>query len=1197
MKIIHPYGRSVVTTATTNRQIQVSKSDAHFTQDAPHAIEDFAEKNAALVLAQWVSIIDKIATKPRGKNKASQEQRDLREQLANAVWQRLAMRLQNDCSVTDMELWEKRWCFKVHPYETDTATKDSVDYKPNLKGKWYSRFVGDTEPTTLTAPDFQAIAERIEQHLYQQALRLGVDTLHSIGLIEKRAKSISENTLKYSPYAAKPWTEADEQQYFSRVDIASIIYQEAKAIYDLAEKDNQDKKYKKPPHIPLSIAAAKLYQHWKIVFGDLNATEAKVQQPTLLALHDAIKAAYTKILKEQRKKDKLAALPKNNTTLLNLVNNQYQNQDINELIRKGKILYYADSNTSRQTYYKTSDGQTEIKRAEAFVRVWRNVIGQANLTLSSWALMKQANLPANVRSQFPRDILASSNTHTVVNHAANFDTDLFDKNTALVFGNDADLFTNDDDLKKATIKSAISGMIALRNSAFHFKGLKTFLDKLFMLPTVDGFETQALDAPISTLWDRANNTRNQRLLAIMQGAHALHYFKYEQINNLISLLCDDHSSHIALPRFSRMLERHGNIQHRDQNGNVRTPKYGMPPLPPVANRSDLEQKPAQKCQYILLKLLYERAFRSWLENDSKPHEVERWIKTALDRATNAAKSLNADGNKDKRLLIQSRAENLPCFESGQNIRQFFDKLTAASASEMRIQRGYNSDAEAAREQAAYIDELLCDVVALAFKDFLSFENLRNLLELEHDQALPNTLCCSLDNLTVPTPTISAEPWQRVLFFLLYLIPVGEVSQLLHQLAKWYMSSIGTQFAEQEERLKALQYTLKLYLDIHDSQYSSLEADGKSMPKVERDQLAVFAEFYEHENVFNRAFPEQGTELGTQTYLPQRELREIRRFGHLPVLRALNATKISGKQVTDCIENETVPEGKPLSKIALAQQKREQLHQQWIKDKNKFKQHQSYVVALKTIIQHRQAVHHCYLINTVSAHRIVMKVLTRLTDFAGLFERDLNFALQSLLQKYAKNANDVFTTEGVDKFNDGQVISALTSKNTIQANYSWFLDELKQLIHYETKKDIRNHLAHFNMLQSTGINLNTPLNLTHWVNQTRELVAYDRKLKNAVSKSIIELMAREGFELSWEMNTDHKLCNTKIKSRTINHLGGSKLSLKDKLPNGKNKQITIKETLHSDEMVKILAQVFDATASSTDDITSLDLARVDWAKTK
>ena len=60
-------------------------------------------------------------------------------------------------------------------------------------------------------------------------------------------------------------------------------------------------------------------------------------------------------------------------------------------------------------------------------------------------------------------------------------------------------------------------------------------------------------------------------------------------------------------------------------------------------------------------------------------------------------------------------------------------------------------------------------------------------------------------------------------------------------------------------------------------------------------------------------------------------------------------------------------------------------------------------------------------------------------------------------------------------------------------------------------DIRNSLMHFRALRRGR--------LTYLVNAVRSMMAYDRKLKNAVSKSIIDLMASEGLILEWEMADD------------------------------------------------------------------------------
>ena len=70
--------------------------------------------------------------------------------------------------------------------------------------------------------------------------------------------------------------------------------------------------------------------------------------------------------------------------------------------------------------------------------------------------------------------------------------------------------------------------------------------------------------------------------------------------------------------------------------------------------------------------------------------------------------------------------------------------------------------------------------------------------------------------------------------------------------------------------------------------------------------------------------------------------------------------------------------------------------------------------------------------------------------------------------------------------------------------------------------------------------NMPLDLMNWLNHARTLMAYDRKLKNAVAKSIIDLFKREKLAIGWAADANHQLVNPVIKNTTIKHLGGAKL---------------------------------------------------------
>lgn len=72
--------------------------------------------------------------------------------------------------------------------------------------------------------------------------------------------------------------------------------------------------------------------------------------------------------------------------------------------------------------------------------------------------------------------------------------------------------------------------------------------------------------------------------------------------------------------------------------------------------------------------------------------MNRWIERAAKRTTQAARKI------DKDEVAVARATGLIRLDE-EGIAHFFDRLSVAMATEMRVQRGYDSDADKAREQA------------------------------------------------------------------------------------------------------------------------------------------------------------------------------------------------------------------------------------------------------------------------------------------------------------------------------------------------------------------------------------------------------------------------------------------------------------------------------------------------------------------
>jgi len=238
-----------------------------------------------------------------------------------------------------------------------------------------------------------------------------------------------------------------------------------------------------------------------------------------------------------------------------------------------------------------------------------------------------------------------------------------------------------------------------------------------------------------------------------------------------------------------------------------------------------------------------------------------------------------------------------------------------------------------------------------------------------------------------------------------------------------------------------------------------------------------------------------------------------------------------------------------SLIAASQAKRESLHDRWIKARRKLPENelQDYRKVLSGVIRHRHISAQVRLVNHARLHRLLIGVLARLVDYAGLWERDLYFVTLALIWRAGKTPTEVFQDD--KPLQGGEIIKAVHVRNLKDRDIR---ERLEAVFFKNPNVSIRNNLMHFNLLRRQ-----TPPDLTRAVNDTRQLMAYDRKLKNAVSQLIIELMAREGLELEWEM-PGHVLCNATVASRQAFHL--------DKLK--------IPEDLHGQPFVKMVAALFN-----------------------
>ena len=1143
MRIIKPYGRSETEFEEKKekrlRRAIRQKSNLGTPNDIPNDIVAFATTHPELVIAQWISAIDKIAAKPRGTKKPTPEQRALRQRLGEAAWKLLGEKnLLSDFSQSQDE-FARRWWSKIHPYGEKTDDEGNA----NPKGRWYKRFVGDIDVSKV---DAAAIAKKIHEHLYEREYRIHADTGRSPerkGRVEARALSIRDNVLQSPSDARSNWTDEDKKQYAATGNVAGKIAAKAKT----REQENR--------RVSMHTAAPILYDQYGRLFkaddgSVLPISEACKNLPGLFALHMAVKDAYTRLLKHHKKKAVAHILPQDMSALFRLVESKADNRALNALVRLGKVIHYEATPSSggdtprnvltnwptdiTRSPYWTTQGQAEIKRTEAFVRVWRYTIALAAQTLKDWT---------DPNGQIQGDIL--DDRHIAWATGDGFSASAYSEKLPVLFGNEAALFENVNDA--AVLRLALHGWAKLRNSSFHFAGLGAFTAALTGNVNKDA---AAAVAAARRLWKADLKNRVARLLETLRTAHVEEYFEQSKLNALVKTIVGAEVPQAPLPRFRRVLARAKNAWQQ-QSDRLH--------LPSPDNRAELENNPGRLCRYIATRTVYERAFPAWLEQQSA-QTLNAWIEHAVEHATKAAQSINKDA------FAVARAAGVIRLSEGQGIAHFFDHLSAETATELRVQRGYDSDADKARKQARYLDNLRCDVVALAFEEYMNANALAWVLDDLGDGPLPEQKRCRLDD--VPLPERSEEDgadWEAVLYFLIHLVPVDAIGRLQHQIRKWSILE-----KKPWSDAEAVQRIFELYRDMHDAKFEG----GAGMTGAE-----ALKDLFASEATFRQVCPQQpGQDAGQ--YVPYRGLREILRFGGLGALRPIfEKYRISTDQVKELADLETTADGD--SAIAARQKQREDLHEKWTGKKNRFSQKDktAYGKALAAVVRHRHLAAQVRLNNHARLYRLLMQVLGRLVDYAGLWERDLYFVTLALLSQHGKTPQQVFPDAKEKRLiEEGQIVAALRGLKN-EPDGQQLLDQVKKMFGGDfpsAKKGgivfVRNDLMHFNMLQGP----NPALNLTETVNQTRRLMAYDRKLKNAVSKSVVEMLAREGFDLTWKM-AGHELTQATVKTRQALHLGGKK----------------IRENLHGETFVAMVATLFGGESRPTDD----DVCSIDFDKTE
>lgn len=1069
MRIVKPYGSSQ-THADGMGSFERLLHPNSF-PDEPVHLKEFAETHPKLVIAQWISCIDKIITRPEGNSSPNEDQWFLRNTLGTSAWKLIVKRDLLHAPEKRMKRLEHEWWSRIHPYGPDA----NFTAPHNFRGRWYSALSGDMERETFNADH---VVQRIYEHLYQAAYRIEPgQPRQRNGLIASRAESIARNVHHHSlpPNPLElPWNDEDKSAYARPTDVAKKIRQH------LVELDGQREATLR------RRAAALLAAHLEMISSAKPEDQRDpFARSGLLALHKQVRETFKTILEGDQ--GRLAKkLPRDMDALFRLVERKFLNGRVNALIRLGRVLHYSATPEGGQSHtanvltnwpveierslYWSSQGQAEIKNNEAFVRSWRGLLAMASRTLTDWADPDQL---------IGRDILGAGELRQAI---SNLDTATFDRKARLLFGSAESNFTKlPIETKREILALALDGVRHLRNNAFHFVGLGGFLNALADL----GEDLSNSCRPsVLQLWNSDTAKRDARVLDALGSLRTPHLLTRSECESVLDAIRQTPVQLADLPALRRVLNR--------ANSGWTFDKYRLDLGKPSAESNQT----GRDCRYFCLNLIYERGFAAWFQ--AMPHELLReFVDRSVTRTTIEARKATQNDT------VNARATGQFKITGADTTSTFFSRLDAALTAEHRNIRQ--------EDTGKFLSNLRCDVVAQAFESYLNERGYHWLLAELGDRVPNDRAQFTLNDLSVEQSSAPPEDWQAVLYFLLHLVPVDDVAKLSHRIGRF---RTGT--SEDPSSFPGLEETIDLYRVMHDAKFAGYL---RSLDHAELGRLLTQAQLV-------------GDDLDASELLPLvRGVREFFRFGDgralSPIFAKLRVTRVEMGEFQNSLDT-----------VAANQHRRSELHSEWVDRRGKLSkdEFEEYRRLLGAIEEHRHLSDHVTLLNHLRLHRLLINVLARLLDFSGQWERDLYFVTLALLHLRHVTPADIFKSRrGAYPLETGQIISGL--RNLSDGEESDILRRsLSQVFGFAVPGIsggvliTRNELAHFNCLQQVA----DPINLTDLINRTRVLMAYDRKQQNAVSKSIIDLLEREGLRIRWAFK-DGLLSDPDLSGREIIHL--------------------------------------------------------------
>nr|WP_321482178.1 type VI-A CRISPR-associated RNA-guided ribonuclease Cas13a [uncultured Cohaesibacter sp.] len=1077
--------------------------------------------------------------------------------------------------------------------------------------------------------------------------------------------------------------------------------------------------------VPPSYFGRMLSEHLK-----KNIRLDETDKILVFTLHNQIRSFYAKIAKSQRFKKAIRGassdpseanpefqklkhmLPKDHKAFVTylredeapkgvstahlggVLNAQIRNREISRYIRMGKIIAHAadlpiDQQNPQQKFeeniefYLTSDGQSEIKRNESFVRSWRTAIGLSRATVSNWAFSDATDRDGGDITNKNQSIKAFKKSH--LQHFNSycqilFGTKGFDLPDFILPDFDsskkvsrADIFACDgEETAKETIWLFIRLAAELRNKTLHFnirdrlikRLTRSVLNPTESPPNIDQRPNEVVEqeayGKLGKLLEFDIKLQKAVLLDEINQTGLGDYLTKKQVDDILKQLSQKDADQmsdtwgVAFPRFKSVLNRISGIaQSGDLPNNLKRVteldlKAATATTPLAAEDEEGKQKrKIEKCKLDLMYLLYSSGFRTWLlEKNSNKGFIQRMVKAVID----AKISRKASYDEEHGRLFSESKTYLSQLGLGQqdDLKSVLSILTAQSLRQDDLDKKYSIHPKENSRRSGWIEEFKQELFGFFLGTYLETEQLDWIWTIQREPLeapLGRPVEMSdLSGISLSKP--NHQEWHAPIYAWLYTLPLEEASRLRQQLLKSSVldkKSNDPTKQKLQQKLKEFDWLIALYLKVQGAGFSGTEhrADDTIGRMVFGEHYESFYTSAQSDDGDNG--PENGeTEALLTAPGTARGLRQMMRSGHLKLLEGIfTKHQITYEEMNRFLLSSEGATSKFTEKAALVEKIRELCdahknkgRKEREKDQTNFENEvkkcaDDYKRLAGSTAIHNFTMKAVRMDDHARVYQIMMRIVGRLADFTLMWERDWGYAFlgmiyHSLNEKLqielrtipSENSSNkqraswglkvperCFESDGTHSAQDdplhcfipiwreiddfeigGAAVNNFRLSNENRALYSHFFYKAKtgnpkdkdRSPQYRSKHrlgrfKIRHDFAHGNILRY-GYKLEKEQKaqtryprLNYRINAVRGLMSYDRKMKNAVSRAIKDVLAREGFDISWTMKGD-RLSNAEVTPRLETHL--------TMLPYEQRKELQVFVPRHSIRLTSMVKALFE-----------------------